>query len=101
MHINETHDGDTMIVKFIEYLRARMKLVIRLSYLVLGLLMVHYGIFVDKSSAHTKMELLFFFWAAFGFIACVLIIFLSKWYGHVKWFGTDFRVMSPEDYYDD
>jgi len=90
-----------MIVKFIEYLRARMKLVIRLSYLVLGLLMVHYGIFVDKSSAHTKMELLFFFWAAFGFIACVLIIFLSKWYGHVKWFGTDFRVMSPEDYYDD
>jgi hypothetical protein len=101
MHINERHDGDTMIVKFIEYLRARMKLVIRLSYLVLGLLMVHYGIFVDKSSAHTKMELLFFFWAAFGFIACVLIIFVSKWYGHVKWFGTDFRVMSPEDYYDD
>jgi hypothetical protein len=90
-----------MIVKFIEYLRARMKLVIRLSYLVLGLLMIHYGVFVDKSSAHTGMEHLFFFWAAFGFIACVLIIFLSKWYGHAKWFGTDFRVMSPEDYYDD
>jgi len=90
-----------MIVKIIEYLRARMKTVIRLSYLVLGLLMIHYGVFVDKSSAHTKMEHLFFFWAAFGFIACVLIIILSKRYGHAKWFGSDFRVMSPEDYYDD
>ena len=52
--ITETDDGDDMIVKFIEYLRARMKTVIRLSYLVLGLLIVHYAVFVDKSSAHTR-----------------------------------------------
>jgi hypothetical protein len=37
----------------------------------------------------------------FGFIACVLIIILSKWYGHIKWFGSNFRIMSPEDFYDD
>ena len=83
-----------MIVKLIEYLRARMKTVIRLSYVVLALLVFHYAVFVDKSSAHTKMEHLFFFWAAFGFIACVLIIFVSKWYGHLG-------IMTREDYYDD
>ena len=83
-----------MIVKLIEYLRARMKTVIRLSYVVLALLIFHYAVFVDKSSAHTKMEHLFFFWAAFGFIACVLIIFVSKWYGHLG-------IMTREDYYDD
>lgn len=101
MEINGTYNGDDMILKFIEYLRDRMKLVIRISYIVLGLLMVHYAVFVDKSSAHISMERLFFFWSAFGFIACVLIIFVSKWIGHVKWFGSDFRIMSPEDYYDD
>ena len=83
-----------MIVKLIEYLRARMKTVIRLSYVVLALLVFHYAVFVDKSSAHTKMEHLFFFWAAFGFIACVLIIFVSKWYGHLG-------IMTREDYYDE
>jgi hypothetical protein len=71
-----------------------MKTVIRLSYVVLALLIFHYAVFVDKSSAHTKMEHLFFFWAAFGFIACVLIIFVSKWYGHLG-------IMTREDYYDD
>ena len=83
-----------MILKLIEYLRARMKTVIRLSYVVLALLIFHYAVFVDKSSAHTKMEHLFFFWAAFGFIACVLIIFVSKWYGHLG-------IMTREDYYDE
>ena len=90
-----------MIVKFIDYLRDRLKTVIRLCYVVLGLLVLFDIAFVDKHSAHLAIETLPGFWAVFGFVACVLIIILSKWYGHVKWFGSNFRVMSPEDYYDD
>jgi hypothetical protein len=90
-----------MIVKLIDYLRDRLKMVIRLCYVVLGLLVVYDVAFVDKHSAHLTIEKLPGFWAVFGFIACVLIIILSKWYGHIKWFGSDFRIMAPEDFYDD
>lgn len=90
-----------MIVKLIDYLRDRLKTVIRLCYVVLGLLVVFDVVFVDKHSAHLALERLPGFWAVFGFVACVLIIILSKWYGHIKWFGSNFRIMSPEDFYDD
>jgi hypothetical protein len=70
-----------MIVKLIDYLRDRLKTVIRLCYVVLGLLVVFDVVFVDKHSAH--------------------LVILSKWYGHIKWFGSNFRIMSPEDFYDD
>ena len=90
-----------MIVKLIDYLRDRLKTVIRICYVVLGLLVVFDVLFVDKHSAHLAIETLPGFWSVFGFVACVLIIILSKWYGHVKWFGSNFRVMSPEDFYDD
>ena len=90
-----------MIVKLIDYLRDRLKTVIRLCYVVLALLVVYDISFVDKHHAHLAIEHLPGFWSVFGFIACVLIIILSKWYGHAKWFGGNFRIMSPEDYYDD
>jgi len=90
-----------MIVKLIDYLRDRLKTVIRLCYLVLALLIIIDATpIVDKHHAHTAMEHLPGFWSVFGFVACVLIIILSKWYGHAKWFGSKFRIMSPEDYYD-
>jgi hypothetical protein len=51
-------------------------------------------IWVDKSHAHTWMEKYIpGWWSIFGFIACVLIIILSKWYGHLG-------IMTREDYYD-
>ena len=90
-----------MIVKLIDYLRDRLKTVIRICYGVLALLVVYDIVFVDKHSAHLAIEKLPGFWAVFGFVACVLIIILSKWYGHIKWFGSNFRIMSPEDFYDD
>jgi hypothetical protein len=90
-----------MIVKLIDYLRDRLKTVIRICYGVLALLVVFDIAFVDKHSAHLAIEKLPGFWAVFGFVACVLIIILSKWYGHIKWFGSNFRIMSPEDFYDD
>ena len=83
----------SMIVKFIDFFRDRLKATIRFSYLVLALLAVS-SIFVDKSHAHTWVEKhIPFFWTLFGFVACVLIIILSKWYGHLG-------IMTREDYYD-
>ena len=84
-----------MIVKFIEYLRKRLQQVIRLCYVGLGLLVIWDIFFVHKEHAHTWAEMhVPGFWAIFGFIACVLIIIISKWFGHLG-------IMTREDYYDD
>jgi len=39
------------------------------------------------------------FWSVFGFIACVLIVYVSKWYGHLKVGHT--HIMAPEDFYNE
>jgi hypothetical protein len=49
---------------------------------------------VDKLHAHTDAEDIPGFWSLFGFTACTLIIFVSKWYGHLG-------IMQREDYYDE
>lgn len=84
------------LVKLIAYLRERQKTLVRLSFGVLALLIVLDAIpaVVDKHHAHTKIEHLPGFWSIFGFVACVLIIVLSKWYGHAG-------IMNREDYYDE
>jgi hypothetical protein len=85
-----------MLVRLIEFLRNRLKAVIRVCYGVLALLIVMDALpfLVDKEHAHTKVEHLPGFWSVFGFVACTLIIFLSKWYGHAG-------IMKREDYYDE
>lgn len=83
-----------MIVTIIDYFRDRLKTVVRVGYVVLALLVVVDATLVDKHHAHTWVEHLPGFWAVFGFVACVLIIILSKWYGHLG-------IMTREDYYDD
>lgn len=82
-----------MIVKLIDFFRDRLQLVIRISYVLLALLVVWDVLFVSKEHAHTAVEHLPGFWAVFGFVACVLIIIVSKWYGHLG-------IMTREDYYD-
>jgi len=85
------------LVKLIEYLRQHLKLVVRLCLVVLALLVVVDAIpaLVDKSHhAHTAAERLPGFWSIFGFVGCLLIIFVSKWYGHAG-------IMTREDYYDE
>jgi hypothetical protein len=82
-----------MIVQLIDYLRDRLKGVIRLCYVGLGLLVAWDLIFVDKHHAHTAPEHWPFFWSVFGFLACALIIIVSKWFGHLG-------IMTREDYYD-
>ena len=82
-----------MMVKLIDFFRDRLKLVIRFCYVGLALLVAWDVAFVSKDHAHTAVEHIPGFWAVFGFIACVLIIIVSKWYGHLG-------IMTREDYYD-
>ena len=84
------------LVKLIEYLRARLKTVIGIGYAVLVLVVVLDAIpaVVDKEHAHTRPEHWPAFWAVFGFVGCVLLVVVSKLYGH-------FAVSTREDYYDE
>jgi hypothetical protein len=82
------------LVKLIEYLRNRLKTVIGVSIGLLVVLVLLDYFLVDKEHAHTQPEHWFGFWSVFGFIGCVLIIILSKWYGHAG-------IMTREDYYDE
>ena len=83
-----------MIVNIIEFFRARLKITIRVCLVVLAALVVWDALFVSKEHVHTFVERIPGFWAAFGFVACVVIIIVSKWFGHLG-------IMTREDYYDD
>ncbi len=84
------------LVKLIEFLRKHLKTLIWICYAVLALLVVVDAIpaLVNKEHAHTKLEHMPGFWSLFGFIACALIVIVSKWYGHTG-------IMTREDYYDE
>ncbi len=82
-----------MIVKLIDFLRDRLQLVIRLCYVGLALSVVWDVLFVSKEHVETAAERIPGFWAIFGFVSCVVIIIVSKWYGHLG-------IMTREDYYD-
>jgi hypothetical protein len=97
------------LVQLIEFLRQRLKAVVWACYGVLGLLVVldiaryltaHHA---EKTEEHIAgfwgtlyrvAEGVPGFWSVSGFVACVLIIILSKWYGHAG-------IMQREDYYDE
>ena len=82
------------LVRFLEFLRNRLKLVVRICFGILALLVLLDAVWVNKDHAHTKVEHLPAFWSAFGFLACVLIVIASKWFGHAG-------IMTREDYYDE
>jgi hypothetical protein len=82
------------LVKLIEFLRDRLKTVVRVCFVVLGLLILADALFVNKTEhAHSGPEHWPAFWSVFGFVGCVLIVLLSKWYGHAG-------IMVREDYYE-
>ena len=83
-----------MIVNIIEFFRARLKATIRVCLVVLAALVVWDALFVSEEHVHTFVERIPGFWAVFGFVACVVIIIVSKWFGHLG-------IMTREDYYDD
>jgi hypothetical protein len=84
------------LLRLIEYLQKHLKGVIRLSLAALALLVALDAIpgLVNKEHAHTAVEHFPAFWSAFGFVACVLIIIVSKAFGHAG-------IMQREDYYDE
>ncbi len=83
------------LVEFIDYLRARLKKVVAICLAVLGLLVLLDAIpgLVHKGHAHTAIEQWPTFWAVFGFIGCIILILVSKWFGHLG-------IMTREDYYE-
>jgi hypothetical protein len=84
------------LVKFIEFLHLRLKMVVRICLLTLALLIVIDAVpgLIGKEHAHTAAERLPAFWALFGFAGCVILIIASKALGHAG-------IMKREDYYDE
>lgn len=109
------------LVKLIDFLRDRLSLVIKAGIALLAVLVladiarvvlfaheVHeaapaaeehasHGGFLQ--SLYHIAETLPVFWSVFGFIACVLIVYVSKAYGHLKVGNTE--IMTREDYYNE
>ncbi len=87
-----------ILVRLIEYLRARLRGVIRAAWVLLGALVVADALpwVVHKEGhAHTWAEgHVPGFWAVFGLVGCMVLIVLSKAFGHAG-------IMKREDYYDE
>jgi hypothetical protein len=83
-----------IVVRLIDFLQRHLKTVIMLCWGLLALLVIGDWLLVDKQHAHTTAEHWFGFWSLFGFGSCIVIIFISKWYGHLG-------IMEQEDYYGD
>jgi predicted tellurium resistance membrane protein TerC len=70
------------MIKLIDYLQQRMKIVIGACYVLLTLIATFAAI-VDKSHAHTWVEQhIPLYWSLFGFVAASVIIGIAYWYGH-------------------
>lgn len=84
------------LLRLIEFLRSRRKAVVAACLAVLVLLVLADALpaLVHKEHAHTKAEHIPGFWAAFGFVACVLIVVVSKAFGKAG-------ILTREDYYNE
>jgi hypothetical protein len=84
------------LVELIGFLRKRLKTVVRLCLGILALLVIVDAIpgIVGKEHAHTALERLPGFWAVFGLVGCIILILLSKAFGHAG-------IMQREEYYDE
>lgn len=109
------------LVRFIDFLRDRLNLVIKVCYGLLGLLIAasallgylqnHHAEATEHAEEHAEnahgflhslyqaMEHHWWLWSIFGLIACVLIVYISKWYGHLKIGRTE--IMAKEDFYNE
>lgn len=78
------------LVDIIEALRTKKVKII--AYGVLALLIAA-DFIIPRHEIHFFGDKIPGFWSFFGFVACVLIIVVSKWIGH-------FWLMKDENYYD-
>jgi hypothetical protein len=84
------------LVRFIGYLQKHLRTVVWLGLALLALMVGLDAIpgIIHKEHAHTAVERFPGFWAGFGFVGCVVIIIVSKAFGHAG-------IMQREDYYDE
>ena len=79
------------LLKIIEILRTKtMK---KIAYAVLIFIIVM-DFFIQRHEIHFFGDEIPGFWSIFGFIACILIILISKWIGHLG-------IMQDENYYNE
>ena len=71
----------------------RTKTAYKIAYLILVLLIV-VDFVIPRHEIHFFGDKIPGFWSIFGFIACVLIVIVSKWIGHMG-------LMQNENYYDE
>ena len=83
------------LLRLIDFLRNRLRLVVRVSLAALVVLVLLDAVpaIVSKEHAHTAAEHIPAFWAAFGLLGCLLLVIVSKIFGHLF-------VSTREDYYD-
>ena len=79
------------LLEIIELLRS--KAAKRTAYVALIILIV-VDFIIPRHEIHFFGDKIPGFWSLFGFIACVLIIIVSKWIGHLG-------LMQDENYYDE
>jgi hypothetical protein len=84
------------LLRLIDFLRDRLKTVVRVSIAVLALLVLLDAVpaVVSKEHAHTAAEHIPAFWAAFGLLGCLLLVLIAKSFGHLG-------ISTREDYYDE
>ena len=79
------------LLNIIEILRTKtMK---RISYAAL-ILIILIDFFIPRHEIHYFGDGIPGFWSLFGFVACILIILISKWIGHLG-------IMQDENYYNE
>ena len=79
------------LLKIIEIFRTKtMK---RTSYAVL-ILIILIDYFIPRHEIHFFGDRIPGFWSLFGFVACILIILISKWIGHLG-------IVQDENYYNE
>ena len=79
------------LLNIIEILRTKtMK---RISYAAL-ILIILIDLFIPRHEIHFFGDGIPGFWSLFGFVACIMIILISKWIGHLG-------IMQDENYYNE
>ena len=79
------------INKVIETLRR--KAVKKIAYIALILIIVT-DFFIPRHEIHFIGDQIPGFWSLFGFVACIMIILISKWIGHLG-------IVQDENYYNE
>ena len=79
------------LLKIIEIFRTKTMKIVAYAVLIFIILM---DLFIPRHEIHFFGDAIPGFWSIFGFIACILIILISKWIGRLG-------IMQEENYYNE